>query len=105
MRPLVTFFMIALVAAQFEYVTDISAFLSDHSGENVSVEFELPDNHPDHGLNHDDCDHCCHGANHLTAIAVGSLSVATHVNASMPSAVPVTLTSVAVAPPLPPPIA
>jgi len=104
MRPLVTFLMVMLIAAQFEYVTDASAFLSGPSAGGAVVS-ELAGNHPDHVLNHDGCDHCCHGANHLTAMAVCPLIIATHASASIPSAVQVDPTSVAVTPPLPPPIA
>jgi len=97
--------MIMLVAAQFEYATDASAFLSDHSDGDAAAVFELADNPLEHEQNHDGCDHCCHGANHLTAMAVCPLIMAKHASASIPSAVLVDPTSVAVTPLLPPPIA
>jgi len=105
MRPLVTFLTIMLVAAQFEYLTDTSAFLSDPVDGDAGAVFQLAGSHPDHELSHDGCDHCCHGANHLTAMAVSPLIVTMHASASLPLAIPVNPTSVAVTPPLPPPIA
>jgi len=103
MRPLVTFLLIALVAAQFEYLTDVAAFLSDHSAGESAVAFELPN--PDHDQSHDNCDHCCHGAGHMNAIVVSALIVATHATSTYRSTVPVDRTSLAQTPPIRPPIA
>ncbi len=109
MRPLVTFFIIALVAAQFEYLTDVSAFLADHSAGESAVVFSLPDLDPDHDQghdqNHDGCDHCCHGAGHMNAIVESVLIVATHATPTYRSTVPVDRTSLAQTPPIRPPIA
>ena len=89
MRPLVTFFIFALIAAQFEYITDTSAFLADHAPGDTSVVFNLPDTDPGHEQNHDGCDHCCHGASHMTALAASALIITTASTAHYQSAVPV----------------
>ncbi|MBT77482.1 MAG: hypothetical protein CL798_04735 [Chromatiales bacterium] len=104
MRPLVTFFLITLVAAQFEYLTDAGAFLDqEYSGSGIpGLHLDLEHGHQDHDL--DDCDHCCHGAGHLTAMAV-NLPLAVWCGPAAESDVaPVSLASLAMPPPVPPPI-
>ncbi len=106
MRPLVTFFLIALVAAQFEYVTDAAAFLGEHSGGGTTVQTDLADNHPDNDQDHHGCDHCCHGAGHLTGMAVyPPLTSACAVGSEEHTTKPANLSSLALTPPVPPPIA
>ena len=107
MRPLVTFFVLALIAAQFEYVTDASAFLAEHADAGVTVAFNVPnsDSDPDHEPNHDGCDHCCHGASHMTAIAVSLTMPGPSAIESFASVDPTGHTSLALTPPVPPPIA
>ncbi len=105
MRLLVTFFLIALVAAQFEYVTDAAAFLGGgHASGEMAMHLDPADSHPDHDQNHDDCDHCCHGASHLTAMAVYPPIPALCAPAAGSNVAPVSLASLALTPPVPPPI-
>jgi hypothetical protein len=97
--------MITLVAAQFEFITDVSALLADHSGGEAVAAFELPDHDTDHDQGHDGCDHCCHGAGHMNAIVVSAQIVASHATPTYRSTVPVDRTSLVQTPPIRPPIA
>ena len=105
MRPLVTFFLITLLAAQFEYVTDAGVFLGDaDASRSVSVH-DHGDDHPGHAGEHDGCDHCCHGAGHLTAIAVTVVPATTVSAGAYRPGPPDGGPSRALIPPLRPPIA
>jgi hypothetical protein len=115
MKVVATFAILALLSAQLEFISDAKEIFSvDATGASAAV---VHDNQVDHhfsstggepsdeGIEHDSCDHCCHGASHLTAIGVDQAFASTRLHASAQTTKPGHLVSIFLTPPLPPPIA
>jgi len=104
MRSLITFAVLALISAQMEFVSDVQAFLGDTSGDELAATLLDHDDGPGDTLEHDGCDHCCHGASHLTVIVGDQFSPVLQATHFQRAIVRADLVSIVETPPVPPPI-
>jgi len=105
MRSLITFAVLALISAQLEFISDVPAFLGDAPGDELAATLLDHGDGPGETLEHDGCDHCCHGASHLTVIVGDQFAAVVHLTHFQRTAVRADLVSIVETPPVPPPIA
>lgn len=104
MRPLLTLAVLALLSAQLEFVSDVQAFMVDTPGQEHAVTLHDHDGPPGDPVEHDGCDHCCHGAGHLTVIVGNQFSPILQSTHYQRAVVRADLVSIFETPPVPPPI-
>ena len=104
MRALITLAVLALLSAQLEFVSDFQAYVADSPGQEHSATLHDHDPAPGDMVDHDGCDHCCHGAGHLTGIVGDQFAPILQSKHNQRAVVRAVLASIFETPPVPPPI-